>query len=280
MRAAVPFAMLVVGCSRAPSRDVGVPDAAAPKSSPIAAVALVDASVDAGSAIDASAAADDGARTVPLRRDDEGRLRLGESPGFPAVNRAGTEIVLLAHDQLDFAGTAVEHVVFRDVKTGRTRLDAMLFDEMGERGRAPAALAVLRRKSEASVARANARLAADAWRTLEASAGDGAPRVRFGSDLEVELPNAAPSQAVVPITVRRAGDGGAVTETVPTRIPALASQGGMVRPTTTGPCGWVQSIDGWADPQRRFVVLALHPAVSGDACTLRLESETTIVVPL
>lgn len=279
--------VLLFGCSRAPSRaldlgrDAGTSLPTASGSAPATSVpAAPSAALAAVAPLDAAASADFGAPAVPLRRDDAGSVRLGESREFPAVNHAGTEIVLLAHDALDFAGTAVEHIVFRDVKTGHTSLDAVVYDEMRERDLSPPQREAQRRKTAESVAQAERRLAATTWHALQAASRDGSLRLQFAPDLAVELPPNASSEHTVPLTVRRAQDGGAVIGKVPMRIPALARKGGMTAPMTTGPCGWVQSVDGWADPQRRFLLVALHAAVSGDACTVRLDSENTVVVRL
>lgn len=296
--------LLAAGCRRSPSPPV-TPDeghsrdaaSSVASASPTGTRADVDASVPASGVVpDAGSAPAYAARTIPLVTEDDA-VRLGKGPDFPAVNREGTEIVVLAHDRVDFAGTAVEHIIFVDVRTGRRSADLMVYDEMSEREKNAAQLATLRQKNTANVAEATKRLAATTWRTLESRSFDDAAgpwaslaasradagetlAVRFGPDLNVELPVSSGSETVATLTVRRLRGAGIVPTTTRIRIPKLATQGGMTGRHANVPCGWVQRIDGWADPQRRFVLLALEPAVSGDACTVQLDSDMMVLVPL
>jgi hypothetical protein len=304
MRALLVLTLLVIGCQRSPAPSA-TPDEASSRDSAAAvasassgeARAVPDASApDAGVSPDAGSPSTYGPRTIPLSTQD-GVVRLGKGSDFPAANHEGTEIVLLAHDHVDFAGTAVEHILFLDARTGRRSADVTVYDEMSERDKSAAQLAGLRRTYTANLAEASKRLATTTWRALESPSLDDAAgpwtslaaaradagqslSVRFGPDLDLELPVNTGSETVAPLTVRRLRGTSIATTTARIRIPRLASQGGMTAPLANGPCGWVQRVGGWADPQRRFVLLALEPAVPGDACTVPFDSDTMVLVPL
>ncbi len=292
-------------CHRAPSHSLG-PDqgklsngiAATPSASStvrVAATAPVDAG---GTPADAAAAPLYAPRAIPLVTTN-GIVRLGTDAGFPAVNREGTEVVLLAHDSVDFIGAALEHVVFLDTTSARRTRDTMIYDELGERDRTPSQLAEAHRKGAASVLETSEHLRRTTWRTLEPSRSNDEPAtgawlplaaaradvgatayVRFGTDLDVELPENAASDAMIALTVRRLREGRVVPSALRMRVPRLAEGNGMTGRALRRSCGWVAGVAGWADPERRFVLLALDPGVNGDACGVSLSSDTTLLVVL
>ena len=287
------FVLLASACRTPPTS--GVTNEPRPDSTPPAAssVAPPGTSVRDASAVAPQRVVTFSARTLPLESKN-GFVRLGSSEDFPAVNREGTEVAMLVHDNESFINAPHEAVIFFDTATGKRLLTATIYSRMEDSPtETPAQLVELKKKGAASVELISRRLAATTWRTLEHSVDDdeyGKPVVdggfqlsaRFGTDLDIGVAESPARASVVPLTiyVTRRGDGGSARAKVPASISQYGSMGMTAGRAAKGGCGWLSSLNGWADSERRFVVIHLQAGAAGDSCALNGESDRTILVPL
>lgn len=225
-----------------------------------------------------------GARALHLEPDGAARgQRIPESivATFPAVNREGTEIAVLANDQQDFSGKSVQTLRFLDARSGATKASFVAYDEMEEGNASDTELAKVHRARDARMAQASSLLSATTWQTLDAgealeSPGDDRPRyLRRFRDAGIVI-EATEKDGGLHLQVR-AGNG------APKSFHAASPVLGWARDgqTRRQPCGSVTGVDAaYADPQGRFVLVRPSVNLGGDACMGVLAIDTLVLVRL